>query len=407
MSMRDEHVAEAISHLQTVMPAEFDRVAAVHPPERSNNTDDEPVEVCQIDEGSPIWTLPRSPQEPRSDADQFPLSDDQLIGELREYAERGRILATREGLDAIAWYQQFHYYDDNHWGIYLTLEGIAYFALELLTRVPGITPFRAVQAGAMALGRHEEFHYQVEIFATGHELHTRNATYRPYLDRVYTVLKSTSNHREESFANRYMVDYAWDKFAFGAKDVITALADAGPPGYCDWRSFRAEADQRRGMHQLASEIVDGSPGVPPRPLYKYFPGRQLSTPIWQRHHVPVYLVGRRITAPWTSTFYLRLPSWRDLRVWIGTELGWYVPNGTPTHGGADSKIWTGGAPGEGHGIPVNLVADGRVGAGVVGDIARISGLPLAAVVTLKRISGPGTTGGQSRSRKVARQARRS
>jgi hypothetical protein len=400
MTIRDEHLAEAISYLQTVMPAEFRRIAGVRQPEPLGATANGLGERYQIDENSPIWTLPRVSQEPRPNSDQFPLSDEELAGELFDYAQQGRTAATGHGIDAIAWYQQFHYYDDDHWGIYLTLEGIAYFALELLTRVPGITPFRAVQAGAMALARHEEFHYQVEIFATGQELCTRKVAYRPYFERVYTVLKGTSDHREESFANRYMVDFAWDRFALGAKDIIAELADAGPPGYCDWRSFKSEAEQRVGMHQLASEIVDGSPGVPSRPLYKYFPGRQLSTPIWQRHHVPVYIVGNRISPPWTSTFYIRLPRWRDLRDWVKAELGWYVPGGVPTHGGSDSKIWTGGGPGLGHGIPVNLVGDGRVGAGVVGDIARLSGIPMGTLVSLK-VASNGKRG-RARGRKFAR-----
>lgn len=245
-------------------------------------------------------------------------------GPLSDLIPRGReqIGPTVEegGIDVLAWYQPYHCFGDR-WGIYIRVNGIAYLASEILgAHGPTALLHRhAVRAAMEALLRHEESHFEVEVYATGLELDLGRPIYRPYIQHF---IRTGAFRREESLANRRMVHHHWDHPPLGGaptRTAVEALADAGPRDYSGWRDYMVAKNFDVAKNTLAAEITDacyigmgtdpkmpGSrPGSgPQRPRYAFYPGRQLSTPVWSRCKIPVYLVGLKHQSPWRHIFHM-------------------------------------------------------------------------------------------------------
>ena len=330
-------------------------------------------------------------QDPDLDLDELdgPLSDALPLGhqQIRESVQQ-------KGVDALAWYQPFHSYG-RRWGIYLLANGIAYVAHEImLAHRAGSTTFRrrdAVRAAIEALLRHEESHFEVEVYASGLEVNLCRPVYLPY--RRYFG-RTGDFCREESLANRRMVDHGWAKKphlgGHVTKDAIEALADMGPRDYSLWREYVAGTSFDIAKNSLGAEIVEARyvgidsdpPGSGSRlhsgpllPRCAFYPGHQLSTPFWDRCHIPVYVTGVIPGSVWSHVFFTNL-TWRQLREWGAKSLpSWYFPAVPGPHGGVDSKVWTGGRPGVGHGIPVKVYGGTKaVSVATLRDIADQAGI---------------------------------
>ena len=307
-------------------------------------------------------------------------------------ASQDRDRVQRSGIDVLAWYRPFHVFRQT-WGIYLTVSGIRYVAAEVL-RIDPRTPLeRGIEVAITALLRHEEFHYQVEVYATGHELATGVPTYRRFQHRF-----QLSGHlrRAESLANRRMVTHNWSGLGGAStKQAVETVADAGPLDYAHWRAYAPADRYAEAKSALAAEVIEadayhlpddppcsmpaGSGPVPPR--YAFFPGRQLSTPIWKRHQVPLYLIQ---DVSRTSTFggiFFANVSWKQLRLWARKALpDWYFPAKPGPHKGKDSKIWPTGQLGVGYGISITIHdSTNAVSPATLDEIAKHAKLPLSAI----------------------------
>jgi hypothetical protein len=253
------------------------------------------------------WELPADAEGPLSDV--IPRGHQQI----------GPSVA-QGGIDVLAWYQPYHIYGDR-WGIYLRLDGVAYVAFETLAAHggSGLPRRHAVRAAMEGLLRHEESHFEVEVFATSLEMTLGDPIYLPYTRHFHG---SGDFRREESLANRRIVHHHWDRPPLGGaptRKAIEALADAGPRDYSCWRDYRSPKQFDAAKNTLAAEIAEGryvgmatdphrvcstatAPPVPPR--YAFYPGRQLSTPMWDRCHIPVYLVGLKSFPLWSHIFHV-------------------------------------------------------------------------------------------------------
>lgn len=425
----ERSLRHAVDHLRRSMPEEF---APVENQDRLLRRRD----IVALAPDGPFWSLERG----RNSKGVLHISDEQRTELGRQTAARsptGRRRARRFGVDVLAWYRAFHYYDEAHWGIYLTVDGLAYIAGELLEadgaldppvppttldedhlrlferfyrrRLEGnpddqaareglgqvleqlrrlrqyrerpprtpLTPERALQAAAAALLRHEEFHYQVEVFATSLELTTERPAYRPYKEKVYRPLRHTADLLEEALANRRTVRYAWHRYGGPhIRQVIEQVCDNAPLPYREWRAFAREPRYSDGLNLLASQIHAGGARPSPKPAAAFFPGRAGRTPVWRREQIPLYLVGEPIPSAMADLFFSNL-NWREFRRWLRMRCpAWYVPQDPSTHRGDDSKIWPSGRPGIGQGIPIKVYPGTRaVSASTLKDVARVMEVP--------------------------------
>jgi hypothetical protein len=176
----------------------------------------------------------------------------------------------KRGFEAIAWYQAYHVWSEETWGIYFDsakLDDFAYaifedFKSSRLTTSYGLASF-------LAFGltyAHELFHACVEAASSWLELNTQKGRHLRYSQRVYDKLRETPEWLEEALANWS----AWDWFkshavqsfiarriAIGSQldQIIQASLDLSPPGYRDWRKGSTTGTWRT----FATQIVSGKP----------------------------------------------------------------------------------------------------------------------------------------------------
>ena len=144
----------------------------------------------------------------------------------------------------------------------------------------------------------------MEVYATGLELSLVRPIYLPYSRHFAST---GAFQREESLANRRMVHHHWGHAPLGGgptRTAIEALAEdlPGPHNYSRWRDYGPAKQFDIAKNTLAAEITEtryigmstdppsstlaGSSATPLPPLYSFYPGRQLSTPMWDRCHIP-------------------------------------------------------------------------------------------------------------------------
>lgn len=238
----EKALADTLDYLRANVPDAFTS-------DQSPESDD--VEPQPIDPDFAFWDT-----DGNSEATFLP---DELRGPLLDdiRARRSRVEGplTDSGVEALAWYRPYHSSRDR-WGIYLKLDGIAYVAGEVL-RAHGGGPLGldlAIRAAPAALLRHEEFHCEVEIFATGPELAAGRPTYLPYNSYFR---RAGAFRREEALANRRMVTQRWGKLGGATtRRAVEVVADAGPPSYRRWRDCLDAKAYDEAKSLLAGEIID-------------------------------------------------------------------------------------------------------------------------------------------------------
>ena len=172
-----------------------------------------------------------------------------------------------QGFEAIAWFQPYHVWSEETWGIYFDARKLDDLALSFLDdfkaqRVHGAHSLAALLAFGLTYA-HELFHAHVEASLSWLEINVQQPRYLRYQERVYQRLRETPDWLEEALANWS----AWSWFkepglqsilaprvsnTQGLDRVVEASLDLGPPGYREWRRGHQASTWRTFANQLSS-----------------------------------------------------------------------------------------------------------------------------------------------------------
>lgn len=178
------------------------------------------------------------------------------------------------GFEAIAWFQPYHSWTENTWGIYFDAIKLDNLALSLLDdfkthRVQGSHSLAALLAFGLTYA-HEMFHAKVEAALSWMEVNALQSRHLRYKQRIYDALRETPDWLEEALANWS----AWDWFQSeaaqaasargttspdGLQHVVETALDMSPPGYQDWRVGHLPVTWR----SFATQLATGKPNPPP------------------------------------------------------------------------------------------------------------------------------------------------
>ena len=117
------------------------------------------------------------------------------------------------GFEAIAWFQPYHVWTEETWGIYFDARKLDDLALSFLddfksARVHGSHSLAAPLAFGLTYA-HELFHARVEAALSWLEINALQPRHLRYKQRVYDALRETPDWLEEALANWS----AWDWFS--------------------------------------------------------------------------------------------------------------------------------------------------------------------------------------------------
>lgn len=192
-----------------------------------------------------------------------------IDSEVADRTSRARDRLSKRGFEAVGWYQPFHAWNEETWGIYLDADKLLDLACGLHTdlRAEGNQSFGLAILLAIGLVyQHEVFHARVEACSTWNEVTSRRAKHLPYQKAVYQALRETDGWLEEALANWW----AWSWFRkngelFRQQNLLRKLDTAeqtvkdwlslSPPGYRNWRI----GDDPVTWYLFATELVSGKP----------------------------------------------------------------------------------------------------------------------------------------------------
>lgn len=177
-----------------------------------------------------------------------------------------------QGFEAIAWFQPYHVWTEETWGIYFDARKLDDLALSFLDdfksmRVQGSHSLAALLAFGLTYA-HELFHARVEAALSWAEINAQQPRHLRYKERVYQALRETPDWLEEALANWS----AWDWFkasgiqsqiacmtsnADGLDRVVEASLDLAPPGYQEWRL----GHQPDTWRTFANQLSTGNPKI--------------------------------------------------------------------------------------------------------------------------------------------------
>ena len=187
--------------------------------------------------------------------------------DFRDRVDNVRKDAKDQGFEAIAWFQPYHVWTEETWGIYIDARKLDDFALSLLDdfrvqRVGGSWSLAALLAFGLTYA-HEMFHARVEAALSWLEINAQQPRHLRYKERVYQALRETPDWLEEALANWS----AWNWFkapgiqsvvarmasnAEGLERVVEASLDLAPPGYQEWRLGHQPGTWRTFANQLST-----------------------------------------------------------------------------------------------------------------------------------------------------------
>jgi hypothetical protein len=184
-----------------------------------------------------------------------------------------------DGFEAIAWFQPYHIWTEETWGIYFDaqkLDDLACSFLEDFVSHRIQVSDRNRLAAILALGltyEHEQFHAKVEAALSWLELNALQPRHLRYKQRVYDALRETSDWLEEALANWS----AWNWFRTdatknviaqmtphtqGLEHIVESSLDLAPSGYREWRLGGQLATWRIFVTQLTTGLAKlASPGI--------------------------------------------------------------------------------------------------------------------------------------------------
>ncbi len=193
---------------------------------------------------------------------------------------RNRVDDVRKGLgdqgfEAIAWFQPYHVWTEDTWGIYFDARAIDDLALSFIEDCKSqhirISHSLAARLAFGLICEHELFHAKVEAALSWQELNALEPRHLRYSKNVYQALRETPEWLEEALANWS----AWNWFNGPSMQtevsqsgidsqvlsrVVETYLDLSPPGYREWRLGKQNATWRIFTNQL----ITGSPKSPAR-----------------------------------------------------------------------------------------------------------------------------------------------
>lgn len=251
----------------------------------------------------------------------------------------GKELFRIDGFEAIAWYQPFHSYDDESWGIYFDskrLDAVAASLAQDFRPVSGRPHELAARLIIRLTTAHELFHARVEFAAAWLELASRGKRYLPYSANVYEACRSTDGWLEEALANwcahRWFVEglSSWRfahlvRDASGVRRVVEDWLDFSPKGYANWRIGDTNYSWQRLTNELKSAVPFAQTGLrSPLPLEGLL--RSQAFIDLRLEDIPVHFVGRGaigdalFSAP-SRREVTRVLAWRGYRPLSGRGKG--------------------------------------------------------------------------------------
>lgn len=175
--------------------------------------------------------------------------------------------AKGQGFEAIAWFQPYHVWTEETWGIYFDARKLDDLALSFLDdfkaqRVQGSHSLAALLAFGLTYA-HELFHARVEAALSWQEINAQQPRHLRYKERVYQALRETPDWLEEALAN--WSAWSWFKApgiqslvartasnAEGLERVVEASLKLAPPGYQEWRLGHQPGTWRTFANQLST-----------------------------------------------------------------------------------------------------------------------------------------------------------
>jgi hypothetical protein len=217
--------------------------------------------------------------------------------------------AKGHGFEAIAWFQPYHVWTEETWGIYFDARKLDDLALSFLddfksARVHGSHSLAALLAFGLTYA-HEMFHARVEAALSWAEINAQQPRHLRYKERVYQALRETPDWLEEALANWA----AWSWFnapgiqslvarmasnTEGLDRVVEASLDLAPPGYQEWRLGHQPGTWRTFANQLSTGNPKSNPASIGLPLESALTG-----PLpydFQPADIPLRFVGSGVIA---------------------------------------------------------------------------------------------------------------
>ena len=225
-------------------------------------------------------------------------------------AEAGRDAVRQTSFDAFGWYQSFHVWDEDTWGIYLLAEKLDEFACTLhedLRQAGERSPGLAILLAVAIVYQHELFHARVEAGASWQELNAQQPKLLRYKRDVYAVARGKDEWLEEALANWSARSAilaklpAWKtqrlvRDELAVIRVIDANLDLSPPGYNNWQA----GGRRDTWRQFSTELMTGKAAQALKSLP--LPNESLlADPLpfdLREDDIPVRIVGHGVIADW-------------------------------------------------------------------------------------------------------------
>jgi len=188
--------------------------------------------------------------------------------DFQERVKESRKDRKTHGFEAIAWYQPYHVWTEETWGIYFDAKKLDDLACSFIddfrtNRVHGGSHSLAALLAFGLVYAHELFHAKVEATLSWQEINALQTRHRRYNKNVYQALRETPEWLEEALANWS----AWDWYkspgiqtvisrmssnGSGLDRVVEASLDLSPPGYQEWRLGHQPGTWRTFANQLST-----------------------------------------------------------------------------------------------------------------------------------------------------------
>jgi hypothetical protein len=229
--------------------------------------------------------------------------------DIRNRVDDIRSDVKNQGFEAIAWFQPYHVWTEETWGIYFDARKLDDLALSFLEDfkshcIHGSHSLAAYLAFGLTY-THELFHARVEAALSWMEINVHQPRHLRYKKNVYQALRETPEWLEEALAN--WSAHEWFKSqnvqsmvirmaskAEGLDRVVEASLDLAPPGYKDWRLGHDFRTWRTFANQLGTgkpKIAANAMGLPLESVLTSFLPYD-----FQFVDIPLHLVGPGVIA---------------------------------------------------------------------------------------------------------------
>lgn len=182
------------------------------------------------------------------------------------------------GTEALGWYQPFHEYDEEHWGIYLRTAAIVTLGDELrnlMIQQNCPDSGEAYHLVTRMIVEHEYFHARYETYGLSLESTITKSAYRPNCQAIYESKLGTSQCYEEALANyeahtkicrilrAWQAQRNWDPIHCSVvQQIFEQMFDLSPKGYRDWHIGSDPLIWRKLANEARFGIADPAGDMP-------------------------------------------------------------------------------------------------------------------------------------------------